>query len=80
MLFHDDVVAHREPKPGPFARRLGGEERVEHLFPDLVRDAGAVVANADLDMVAAVPGGGAEDGFKSRAIVGLALGHGIEAI
>src|SRR6266404_8346279 len=47
VLFRDDVVAHRQPKSGPFTRRLGREERIEHLFLHLGGDAGAVVANAN---------------------------------
>ena len=57
MLFHDDVMAHRQSKPGAFAGRLGRKERIEHLFLDLGRDAGAVVANADFDGVAEISRG-----------------------
>src|SRR5579871_965452 len=53
VLLHDDVVRHRQSKPGAFAGRLGGEEGIEHLLLHLGWDAGAVVADADLDMVAA---------------------------
>src|SRR3954451_5792587 len=49
MLFHDDVVAHRQPESRAFARRFGGEERIEHLLLYFGRDAGAVVANANFD-------------------------------
>src|SRR5579871_1931185 len=56
MLFHDDIVAHRQAKPGTFARRLGGKERIEYLFFYLLRNAGAVVANANLDAVTEVSG------------------------
>src|ERR1700692_2775207 len=31
MLFHDDVVAHGQAKPGAFTRRLGREERGEYF-------------------------------------------------
>ena len=55
MLLHDDVVAEREAEAGPFAGGLGREERIEHLRLHLGRDAGAVVANPDLDAVAEVP-------------------------
>ena len=54
VLLHDDVVTHRKAESGAFARRLGGEERIEHLVPDLGRNAGAVVADPDLDAVAEV--------------------------
>src|SRR5665213_2955141 len=54
VLFHDDVVTHRQSEPGAFTRRLGRKERVEHLFLHLGRNAGAVVANPDFDMVTEV--------------------------
>src|SRR5260221_213379 len=60
MLFHDDVVAHRQAKAGAFARGLCREERVEHLVLHVGRDAGAVVANTDLHSVAEITGCGAE--------------------
>jgi len=31
VLFHDDVVAHRQAKPGTFAREFGREELVEYF-------------------------------------------------
>jgi hypothetical protein len=54
VLLYDDVVAHRQAKPGAFARGLGREERVEHLFLHFSRDARAVVADADFDRLAAI--------------------------
>src|SRR6476660_5728193 len=48
MLFHDDVVRHREAKSSPFTGRLGREEWVEHLFLNFCRDTRAVVTNANL--------------------------------
>src|SRR5581483_8641255 len=81
VLFHDDVMRHRQPEPGAFARRLGREEGVEHLLPHLRRDAGAVVADADLDMVGAASCRGADDRLEGgAAIVRLALAHGIKAV
>ena len=49
MLLDDDVVADRQTKTGPFAGGLGREERLEDLVPHLGRNAGAVVADPDLD-------------------------------
>jgi hypothetical protein len=39
VLLYDDVVAHRQAKPGTFARGLGREKRVEYLLFDLIWDA-----------------------------------------
>jgi len=33
VLFHDNVVRHRETKAGSFTGWLGREKRVEYLFP-----------------------------------------------
>ena len=54
VLFHDDVVADRQARPGTFARGLGREERVEYLLLDLFRGASPVVANTDFDPVSEV--------------------------
>jgi len=32
VLLYDDVVAHRQAKPGTFARGLGREERIEYFL------------------------------------------------
>ena len=81
MLFHDDVVAHRQSKSGAFAGRLGGEEGIEHLLLHLWRDAGAVVADADFDMVIAPARRRGDQSARIRSsIVGLSLGHRIEAV
>jgi hypothetical protein len=40
VLFYDDVVAHRQAKPGTFARGLGCEERIEYFLFDSFWDAG----------------------------------------
>jgi hypothetical protein len=45
MLLRDDVVGDRQAEAGAFAGRLGGEERLEQLVPDVVGNAGAVVAS-----------------------------------
>jgi hypothetical protein len=49
MLFHDDVVAHRQAKPGTFARGFGRKEWIEYLRFDLFRDTGSIVANTDFN-------------------------------
>ena len=52
VLFHDDVVTHRQPKPGTFARWFGREERVEYFVFYFGWDTDAVVADANFDIVA----------------------------
>jgi len=54
MLQGDDVVADRKPEPRTLARCLGGEKRLEQLFPHVGRDAGAVVGHPDLDELAEI--------------------------
>src|SRR6202790_4985892 len=56
MLFHDDVVAHRQAEPGTFARGFGCKERVEYLRFDLFRDTGSIIANTDFNLVSKVLG------------------------
>src|SRR5262249_18596136 len=55
VLLRHNLVADREAKSSPFARRFRSNERLEQLIPDLWCDAGAVVANPDLDLVAQIP-------------------------
>ena len=54
MLLHDDVVSDGQAKASALSSRLRREEGIEHLFPDLGRNAGAVVANPDFNFVAKV--------------------------
>jgi hypothetical protein len=54
MLLYDDVVAHRQAKPGTFARRLGREKWVKYFVFDPVRDARPIIANTDLNLVSEV--------------------------
>src|SRR5262245_25873195 len=81
MLLDNDVVADGEAKTSAFSGRLGREERVEHLFLNVRRHAGAIVADSDFHTIAKVFGRGRESrlvvatiGFRS------ALGCSIEAI
>src|SRR3979411_1486027 len=81
VFLPDYVVAPRETKPGPAARRLGRKERIEHLFLHLGRDAGAVIANANFHATTEVFGGGTQHRLKIRiAILRLALGRSIESV
>ena len=54
MLLHDDVVGDGQAEASSLSGRLCREEGIEHLFPDLGRNAGAVVANPDFKFVAKV--------------------------
>ena len=54
MLLGDDVPADRQAEPGALAGRLCRKERLKQFVPDLGWDAGAVVADADLDCLAEI--------------------------
>jgi hypothetical protein len=54
VLFHDDIVTDRKAKTRAFSRGLSREERLEHLFFHVGRDAGAVIADTDFHMIAKV--------------------------
>jgi hypothetical protein len=45
MLLGYDIEADRQAKPGTFAGRLGGEERLEQLISVFTRNADTVVAH-----------------------------------
>ena len=81
MLLNDDVVTDRQAKPSTFARRLGGEERVEHLFLHILWDAGAIVADRYFNAVAEVPRLGHE-GWLVIAAIGFcsAFGRCVESV
>ena len=68
MLPDDDVVTDGEAKTSAFSGRLGREERIEHLFFHVRRDAGAVVANPDFYTIAKVFGRGRESRLVVSAI------------
>ena len=81
MLLDDDVVTDRQAKPRPLAGGLGREERIEHLFLYLGRNAGAVVADPDFDAIAEVFGRGSKGGLVVAPIACcFALGRRVEAI
>ena len=68
MLFDDDVVTDREPKPRALSGRLRREEWIEHLVLYGSRDACAVVANPDFNTVAEIFGRGSQSGFVVGAL------------
>src|SRR5579862_5284383 len=81
MLLDDDVMADREPKPGALACGLGGEERIEHLFPNLRWDANTIVAYPDLHAVAETFSHSRNGRLETAtAFLPLALGRCVEAI
>lgn len=81
MLFHDYIVAQRQPKPSPFADGLGRKERQEDLLPNLAWNAGAVVADANFDPVAEVFGRCRQGRFIALAIwLSAALDGGVEPV
>jgi hypothetical protein len=53
-LLHDDVVSDGQAKAGALSSGFCREEGIEHLFPYLGRNAGAVVANPNLNFIAEV--------------------------
>lgn len=67
MLLHDDVVTDGEAEAGAFAGGLGGEEGIEDFGAYFRWDARAVVAEADLDGIAMIDGGDAQDGRVAGA-------------
>src|ERR1700724_3521480 len=80
MLFHDDVVAHRQAKPGAFTRRFGREERVEYFILDPFRDAGPVVANTNFNLVSETLRRGDKRWLETIAGFRFAFGRGIESV
>src|SRR5580658_2815188 len=81
MLLDDDVVTNGQAKASTLSGWFGREEGIEHLLPDLGRNAGAVVAYPDFDAVAEVPGRGSERGLIVAPIwVGFARRNGVEAV
>ena len=81
MLLDDDVVADGEAKASAFSSWFGCEERIEHLFLHLGRNAGAVVADPDFHTIAKVLGGGSKGRLVVTAIgFRSALSRRIEAV
>src|SRR6516162_11835300 len=81
MLLDNDVVADRQAKARALASWLGGEEGIEHLFPDLRRNPNTIIAYPDLHAVAEAFGRGGDGRFKAvAAFLSLALSCRIEAV
>jgi hypothetical protein len=60
MLLDDDVVADREAKTSAFSGRFGCEERLEHLFFHVRRNASPGIADSNFHTIAEVFGPGRE--------------------
>src|SRR5258708_14936515 len=74
-------MADRETKSSSLTGRLGREERIEYLFPNVWRNAGAVVANPDLYAATEILRRSRNGRLIAIAtILLLALGCGIEAV
>src|SRR5262245_45330578 len=81
MLLDDDVVTDGEPKSGAFSSGFRCEERVEHFFFHVRRNAGAVVANCYLDTIAQILSRGSQSWLVIATIgFGSAFSRCIEAI
>src|SRR6266403_3347770 len=80
MLFHHDVVAHRQAKSGALAGGFGGEKWIEHFLLYFQWDSGAVIADPDFDLVAETFRGRAQRRLKTILACFLALGGGIKAV
>src|SRR6476661_3956245 len=80
MLFNDNVVAHRQAKPSTFPRRLGCEERVEYFLLDLIRYAGAIIANTDFNLVSQVLGRGEKHRLEPITGFHFAFRCGVESV
>ena len=63
MLLDDDVVTDGKPKPSTFSGRFRREEWIEHLLLHVRRNAAAVVAYPDFNVVAEVLGRGSKNGL-----------------
>src|SRR5262245_41912073 len=81
MLLHNDVVTDGEPKPSSFSGGLGCEERIEHFFLHVRRNAAAVVPDGYLNMIAQIPGRGSKSWSVIAPVsVRPALGRCVKAI
>ena len=66
MLLRDDVIADRQAEAGALAGRLCREEWLEQLVFDVIRNAGAIVAHADLDRISDIAGRYFQRGFETE--------------
>src|SRR6476646_4378841 len=67
MFLYDDVITHGQSQPRSGSRRLRCEKRLENSFSYCVRDAVAVIADPNLDVIAMIPGTGGHRWRKAVA-------------
>jgi hypothetical protein len=81
MLLDDDIVTNGEAKASALSGGFGCEKGIEHFSFYLVGNASAVVAYADLNMVAEIFGRCCQGGLEiTVGRLSLALRRGIETI
>ena len=66
VLLRHDVVADRQTEASALAGWLGGEERLEHLFPNLGGNADSIVAYPDLHSFTQIKGRDLQRRFINR--------------
>jgi len=80
VLFHDDVMAHRKTKSGAFTRRFSREEGIEYLFFYFGRYSGAIVTDADLDLVTKILRRGGQRRLEAITGIRLAFRRRVESV
>src|SRR5690349_19846357 len=80
MLFDHDVMAETQAQARAFTSRFGSKERIENLRSHLIWNPGAVVANANLDALAAVTGRSPESRRTLCSVLQMALDTRVEAV
>jgi len=77
----DNIVGDRQAQTGALGARLGGEEGLEQLIPDVSGNAGAVVANVDFHPVSGLLRGDPQRGHEvGGRIVSRSHVRGVEAV
>jgi len=80
MLLDDDVVAHRQAEPRSFTGGLSREEWIEYFLFDLVRDARAVIANTDFNLVSKVLRRSCKHRLKASAGLRFSSRRGVKPV
>ena len=80
VLFHDDVVAHRETQSSPLACWFGRRKGVEYLRFYVRSNSRAIVANADFDFITEAFRRGHKGRLEPVAALGGTSSRGIKSI